>query len=100
MQTLRIKIASNLYYIGPKLQLAYVLAKKEYLKRLLYTGPYPERISYQLTNMGTQKKCPKKPKSLTVDINLFVCKRKFNETRKDFSINYPYNQCGKTIFSF
>ena len=28
-------------------------------------------------------------------------KRKFNETHKVFSINYPYNnKCGKTIFSF
>ena len=30
-----------------------------------------------------------------------VVKRKFNETHKDFNINYPYNnKCGKAIFSF
>ena len=51
--------------------------------------PYPERISYRLTGMGTQQNIPKNQnvKLLTL-ICLFV-KSKFNDPPKDFSINYP-----------
>ena len=41
-----------------------------------HTGSYPERISYRLTGMGTQKRCPQKTKSLIVDISLFVSKKR------------------------
>ena len=41
------------------------------------------------------KKCSQKTK------NCLFLKRKFNETNKDFSINYTCNsKCGKTIFQF
>ena len=50
--------------------------------------------------MGTQKNIPQIQKVRLLTTFLFM-KRKFNETHKVFSINYPYNnKCGKTIFSF
>ena len=65
------------------------------------TGSYPERISYWLTGMGALKNVPKKQKFELLGLTSLFVKRKFNETHKDFSINYPYNsKCGKTIFSF
>ena len=64
-------------------------------------GPYSERISYQLTGMGTQKSVPKKQNVKLLKLTCLFLKRKINETSKDFSINYSYNsKCGKTIFSF
>ena len=48
-----------------------------------------------------QKNVPKKQKFKLLTLACLFLKRKFNETHKDFSINYPYNnKCGKTIFSF
>ena len=64
-------------------------------------GPYPEQISCQSTGMGTQKNIPKKQKLKLLTLTCLFVKRKFDETHKDFSINYPYNnKCGKKIFSF
>ena len=64
-------------------------------------GPYPERISYRLTGMGAEKNVPQKQKVKLLTLACLFLKRKFNESPKDFSINYPYsNKCGKMIFSF
>ena len=63
-------------------------------------GSYPEIVSYRLTSMGTQKNVPKKQKVKLLKSTCLFIKRKFNETHKDFIINYPYNKkCGKRIFS-
>ena len=66
-----------------------------------FSGLYPEQISYWLTSMSVQKNVPKKQKVKLLTLTCLFVKRKFKETHKDFSINYPYNnKCGKTIFSF
>ena len=47
---------------------------------------------------GRPKKCPKKQKVKLLTLTCLFIKRKFKETHKDFSINYPYNsKCGKTL---
>ena len=47
---------------------------------------------------GRRKKCPKKQKVKLLTLTCLFIKRKFKETHKDFSINYPYNsKCGKTL---
>ena len=51
--------------------------------------------------MGAQKNVPQKQKIRLLKLICLFLKWKFNETNKDFSINYPYNSnCGKKIFSF
>ena len=65
------------------------------------TGPYPERISYRLTGMGLKKMSPKNKKLKLLTLTCLFVKRKFNETDKDFIINYSYsNKCGKIKFQF
>ena len=73
-----------------------------HLQSILHNaGPYPERISYHLTGMGAQKYVPKKHKVKLLILTCLFVERKFNETHKGFSINYPYNnKCGKAIFNF
>ena len=56
---------------------------------------------YWLAGMGTQKNVPKKQKVKLLTVTCLFVKRKFNETHKDFSINYPYNNKFRImIFSF
>ena len=77
------------------------LFSRNYLLAGLISGPYPERISYRLTGMGAQTNVPKKQKVKFLTLTSLFVKRKFNETHKDFSISYPYNNNrGKAIFSF
>ena len=50
---------------------------------------------------GCQKNVPKKQKVKLLTLTCLFVKRKFNETHKDFSINYPFkNKCRKTISVF
>ena len=56
----------------------------------IFTGP-----------MGAQKNVPIKQKVKLLTSTCLFVKRKFNETKKVFSINYSYNsKCTKMIFSF
>ena len=73
-----------------------------FYKKYVLTGLYPEQISYWFTSMGTQKNVPKKQKVKLLILPFLFLKRKFNESPKDFSTNYLYNnKCGgKMIFSF
>ena len=58
------------------------------------------RASFRLTGMGAKKNVPKNQKVKLLKLTCLFVKRKFNETHKDFSIDYPYNnKCGKRIFS-
>ena len=51
--------------------------------------------------MGAQKNNPKKQNIKLLGLTCMFVKRKFDETHKDFSINYSYNsKCGKTVHSF
>ena len=60
-----------------------------------------QRVSYQLTGLDPQKNFPKKQKVKLLTLTCFFLKSKFNESPKDFSINYSLNnKCGTSIFSF
>ena len=56
-----------------------------------YPGSYQQRILYRLTSMGAQKNNPKKQNVKLLGLTCMFVKRKFDETHKDFSINYSYN---------
>ena len=66
---------------------------------IYYSRSYPKQISYQLTRCP--KYVPKKQKVKLLTLTCLFVKRKFNETHKDFSINYSYNNKSEnTIFNF
>ena len=51
--------------------------------------------------MGTKKNVPRKQKVKVLTLTCLFVKKKFNETHKDFSINYSYNKkCRKSKFQF
>ena len=50
--------------------------------------------------MGAQKNVPKKQKVKWFTLTCLFVKRKFNETYKNFSINYPYNNKFEDDFQF
>ena len=62
-------------------------------KNCMVTGSYPEQISYQLTGMGAQKKCPQKMRSWIVDISLFV-------SQKEVKLPPQQQKCKDFNFSF
>ena len=52
-----------------------------------------KQISYWLTSAGAQKNAPSSPKKAKLlTLTCLFVKRKFNETHKDFSVNYPYDR--------